>query len=171
MAQGFGQSFTLAEIAERAGLSTERLRYVIDSGILPGAPPQKTRSNRPGRGIPRQFLRHEAIALVAVVLMLEGGVRRQAVRDCLDLLATTTLAPESKLPRDNLLLRVLTDETIIALEIGDGLNVRLIYTEGVVKNSLPRDWIQPKTAAKLREYEPLLTLKLNLQKLRTRFCN
>jgi hypothetical protein len=47
--------------------------------------------------------------------------------------------------------------------------VRLIYKEEVLQSGLPREWIQPTTAAELRDYEPLLSLKLNLQKLRARF--
>ncbi len=55
----FNRMFTLAEIAERAALPIERLRYVIDSRILPGRRHLKpgAGASSPGRGIPRRLPR------------------------------------------------------------------------------------------------------------------
>jgi hypothetical protein len=166
--------FSLAEIAERAALPIERLRYVIDSGILAGRRHRKPKAgaSNPGRGIPRAFTNDEAFALVTVVLMLEGGIRRRAVQGCLDLL-TESLVPDSRRLRDITLIRVLHDETVVALEIGDGLNVRWVCKEGPLKRNgeleLPRTWIQPKTRATIENYDPLLLVRINLARIRNHF--
>jgi hypothetical protein len=164
--------FTLAEIAERAGLPSERLRYVIDSRILPGwrhFKPGGDASSK-GRGIPRAFIPDEAFALVTAVLMLQGGIRRRVVQDCMDLLGDY-LVPNSKRLRDIMWVQVIHDEAVVALEIGDGLNIRLDFKEGTRKNNsdLPRTWIQPKTRATVENYDPLLVVRINLAKIRKHF--
>jgi hypothetical protein len=166
-----GGMFSLAEIADRANLPLERVRYVIDSGILQGGRRRKrgTGASNPGRGIPREFTGDAAFGLVLVVLMLAGGLRRRAVQDCLELLRSSVV-PGSRQLRDVTLIRVLYDKTIVALEIGDGLNVRLVFQEGpAVKTNLPTGWIQPQTKAKLENYDPLLLVRINLAKIRTHF--
>ena len=166
--------FSLAEIAKRAALPIERLRYVIDSRILPGwrhLKPGAGASN-PGRGIPRAFTDDEAFALVVVVLMLQGGVRRRAAQNCMDLL-TATVVPNSRRPRDVLWTRVVLEKAIVALEIGDSLNVRLVF-EGVplpMNSELPRTWIQPPTGATVENYDPLLVVRINLAKIREHFVS
>jgi hypothetical protein len=163
---GFDRSYTLADLA---ALPIERLRYATDSRILPGSRRLKRRAgaSNPGRGIPRAFTRGEACALVLVVKMLEGGIRRRAAQNCLDILSMS-IVPDSRHPRDILLTRVLHDERVVALEIGDGLNVRL-GLEGRVPSALPRTWLQPKTGAVLANYDPMLLVRINLTKLRAHF--
>ena len=172
MNYSFNKMFTLAEIAKRAALPIERLRYVIDSRILPGLRHLKPGddASSPGRGIPRAFTPDEAFALVMIVLMLQGGVRRRAAQACMDLLAAS-LVPNSRRSRDIALIRVLYDEAVVALEIGDGLNVRLVFKEGALKNNsdLPRTWIQPQTRATVEKYDPLLVVSINLAKIRNHF--
>ena len=172
MNDSFNKMFTLAEIAERAALPIERLRYVIDSRILPGRRHLKPGgdASNPGRGIPRLFTPHEAFAFVVVVLMLQGGIRRRVVQACLDLLGDY-LVPNSKRARDTMLIQVINDETVVALVIGDGLNIRLDFKEGARKKNsdLPRTWIQPKTRATIENYDPLLVVRINLTKIRDYF--
>jgi hypothetical protein len=166
-----GEMFSLADIADRAAVPIERVRYVIDSGILQGGRQRKrgTGPSNPGRGIPRTFTRDEAFGLVIIVLMLEGGLRRRAVQDCLELLRSSVV-PGSRRLRDVTLIRLLHDKAVAALEIGDGLNVRLKFQEGpAVKTELPTGWIQPDTKAKLEDYDPLLLVRINLAKIRTQF--
>ncbi len=174
MNYSFNKMFTLAEIAERAALPIERLRYVIDSRILPGLRHLKPGgdASSPGRGIPRAFTPDEAFALVLVVLMLQGGVRRRAAQNCMDLLASSVV-PNSRRPRDVLWTRVVLDKAIVALEIGDGLNVRLVF-EGVplrMNSDLPRTWIQPPTGATVENYDPFLVVRINLAKIREHFVS
>jgi hypothetical protein len=168
----FNRMFTLAEIAERAALPIERLRYVIDSRILPGRRHLKpgAGASSPGRGIPRAFTDDEAFGLVVVVLMLQGGIRRRVVQDCTDLLAASVV-PNSRRIRDVLWTRVVLDEAIVALEIGDGLNVRLVF-QGVplrMNSELPRTWIRPPKGATVENYDPLLVVRINLAKIRKHF--
>jgi hypothetical protein len=170
----FDRTFSLAEIAERTALPIERLRYVIDSHILPGRRHLKpgAGASNPGRGIPRAFTDDEAFALVVVVLMLQGGVRRRAAQDCMDLLVAS-LVPNSRRPRDILFTRMLHDERVVALEIGDGLNVQLVVKEGPSNRKgeleLPRTWIQPQTKATVENYDPFLVVRINLAKIRNQF--
>jgi hypothetical protein len=168
----FDRTYSLAKIAERAALPIERLRYVIDSRILPGRRHLKpgAGASNPGRGIPRVFTPDEAFALVVVVLRLEGGIRRRVVQDCMDLL-TESLVPDSRRYRDITLVRVLYDEAVVALEIGDGLNVRLVFKDPPFKSKseLPRAWIQPQTRATVENYDPLLLVRINLAKIRNHF--
>jgi hypothetical protein len=167
----FTEGFTLAEIAERAGLPIERLRYVVDAEILPGQRRSKseTAARQPGRGIPRKFMALEAFSLVLVVLMLEGGIRRRVARDCMDLLAAAVV-PNSQHPRDVLLVRVFSDQRIVALEIGDGVNIRLIHEGGSAASPLPRAWLQSKTGATVEKYDPLLAVRINFARLRSYFA-
>ena len=149
-------------------MDIEQLRYVVDSRILPGRR-RKLGPSNPGRGIPRVFTGGEAFVLVAAVLMLQGGVRRRVVRECLDLLSQS-IVPNSRRPGDVLLHRVFADEAVLALEIGDGLNVRLVCEDGPGKRAyLPQKWIQPKTRATLNDYDPLLLVRINLALLRAYF--
>jgi hypothetical protein len=170
----FSKMFTLAEIAERAALPSERLRYVIDSRILPGWRHFKPGgdSSNPGRGIPRAFTPDEAFALVFVVLMLQGGIRRRVAQDCMDLLATSVV-PNSRRPRDILWTRLVQDEAIVALEIGDSLNLRLVFQGKPLRmnSDLPRTWIQPPTGATVENYDPLLIVTINLAKIRRHFVS
>ncbi len=174
MNYSFNKMFTLAEIAERAALPIERLRYVIDSDILPGRRHRKPRAgaSNPGRGIPRAFTDHEALAIVTIVLMLQGGVRRRVAQYCMDLLAASVV-PNSRRPRDVLWTRVVLDKAIVALEIGDGLNVRLVFQGDTLRinSELPRTWIQPPTGATVENYDPLLVLRINLTKIRKHFVS
>jgi hypothetical protein len=143
-----GQMVSLADIADRAAVPIERVRYVIDSGILQGGRQRKrgTGPSNPGRGIPRAFTRDKAFALVTVNLMLEAGIRPRTIQDCLQLLSAS-LVPGSRRLRDLTLIRVLSDQAVVALEIWDGLNIRLVVHDGAraIKTSLPTGWIQPKT--------------------------
>jgi hypothetical protein len=166
---GFDRSYTLAEIADLAALPIERLRYAIDSRILPALRRLKrgAGASNPGRGIPRAFTSGEACALVLVVKMLDGGIRRRAAENCLDLLEKTVV-PNSRRDRDVLWTRVLHDEGVVALEIGDGVNVRLT-SQGRVTGALPQKWMQAKTGATISNYEPLLIVRINLTKLRALF--
>ena len=174
MNDSLNKMFTLAEIAERAVLPIERLRYVIDSRILPGRRHFKPGgdASSPGRGIPRAFTPDEAFALVMIVLMLQGGVRRRLAQDCMDLLAASVV-PNSRRPRDVLWTRVVLDEAIVALEIGDGLNVRLVFQGDPLRmnSELPRTWIQPATGATVENYDPLLIVRINLAKIRRHFVS
>jgi hypothetical protein len=107
---------------------------------------------------------------VLVVLMLEGGLRRRAVQDCLEVFRTSLVLGSRRL-RDVTLIRVLADKAIVALEIGDGLNIRFVTekTPSGVNSDLPSYWIQPKTRAELKDYDPQLVVRINLAKIRAQF--
>jgi hypothetical protein len=168
----FENGFTLAEIAERAVLPIERLRYVVDTGILPGLRRSKSEAaaRQPGRGIPRKFMGFEAFSLVLVVLMLEGGVRRRVVREFMRLLMKP-IVPSSQPSGVAPLIQVFKNEKIVALEIGDGLNVRLLFDEPDPAKSAcqPSRWIQPGTRAIIDDYDPRLAVRINLARLREYF--
>jgi hypothetical protein len=102
--------------------------------------------------------------------MLEGGVRRRVVQDFMDLLGSSVV-PKSRRPLDVLWTRVVLDKAIVALEIGDSLNVRLVFqgASSKMNSELPRTWIQPPTGATVENYDPLLIVRINLTKIRNHF--
>jgi hypothetical protein len=65
--------------------------------------------------------------------------------------------------------RAAYDETVVGMEIEDCLNIRLVY-KGSVRSSLLREWIQTTTGTTVQNYQPLLSMKLYLNKLRARYC-
>ncbi len=90
----------------------------------------------------------------------------------MDLLAASVI-PNSRRIRDVLWTRVVLDEAIVALEIGDSLNVRLVFQGDPLRmnRELPRTWIQPPTGATVENYDPLLVVRINLAKIRKDFVS
>jgi hypothetical protein len=160
------KSFTLIAIEQSTGIPLERLRYVVDSRILPG-----WRSGRAsfttshGRGTPRTFTPFSAFAIAVTVLMLDGGMRRQMVQACLDLLADYGV-PGSRDVHTVPLYQAFSLREISGLEIGDSVNVRLVASNDHDKKQPIYPWVQVQTRAEVRDYEPLVAIRINVTKLR-----
>jgi hypothetical protein len=155
---------TLAEIAERTGIPRRALRYVLDHDVLPVA--EKASK---GRGTAREFDERDALLVAAAALMFSGGLRRQTVKETMDLLHTTE-------PRRN---RYWAEraydpaeayERLRRIEIGDGVNIRPIYGPlPRVKIEEIQMWRQAGTDALLAaDYRPLITVTIDMEKLRER---
>ena len=157
-------AFTLAEIASRAKVTVNRLRYVIDSDILPG--------NREGivewhssQGVTRKYTQFEVFAIVLTVAMLDNGLRRAVVMQVLDLICSYTRSRTRDLKSVPLYVAFLS-EKVSALQIGDGVNLRF-KAEVPDVGGLPANiWFQVETKARVEGFDPLVVVELNLAKLR-----
>ena len=165
------QSFTLADIEQLTGVPVDRLRYILDSRILPGSRNSaRPRIVSPGRGVARRFLGIEAFGIVVAVLMLDAGVKRETLKRCLDLL--TEYAKGTKDISTTMLSQAYSQPGAVALELGDGQNVRLLFdpAQPPIARATPTsgEWIQVNTRARLRDYAPLVTIRIDVSKLRDR---
>lgn len=157
-------AFTLADIAKRAKVTVNRLRYVIDSGILPG--------NREGivewrsrQGAARKYTSFEVFGIVLTVVMLDNGLRRSVVMQILDLICGYTRSRTRDINSVPLYIAFLS-ERVSALQIGDGVNLRFTSDAPDVGGLPANTWIQVETKAEVKGFEPLVVVELNLSKLR-----
>jgi hypothetical protein len=148
---------TLADISERTGISTRRLRYVLEHGVLPGG---KLASE--GRGNERRFTEFEAYGIACAALLLEAGLRRRTVQRCL-----AAMCPAGRDLSNNWLYQgfYATGETL--LEVGDNVNVRMQSQSILRQGKFDTGWLQLCTGARLQgDYQPLVTIRLDIGKLR-----
>src|SRR5579871_3142606 len=116
------EKINVAEINRRTGIPPRQLRYVIDHEIYKVA-----QNSSQGRGTPRTFNRFEAFGIACAALLLHGGLRQSVVRDCMKLLSKQSSA-FSALGSDfsSLLQQAFTSSGAARLDIGDGVNVRVV---------------------------------------------
>jgi hypothetical protein len=164
------QSFTLADIEEKTALHAERLRYVVDSEILPGARNRHlfARSNY-GRGVARRYLPLEAFGIVLAHLLLDGGLKKNHVAGFFDLLCEYRPGTGRSI-ENTLLYQAYTRAEIVSLEIGDGVNVRFTARSLQAADTMVGSWVQVETHARLVDYAPLVSVVINLEKLRRFFA-
>ena len=105
----------LAALAASSGFSKRKLRYVLDQGLLPGAP----RASH-GRGAPRLFTPLEGFGILVAAAMLHAGLKRRLVRETLLWLCRPAFSPRIQ--------QAFLARTPCALELGDWKYVRLIGT-------------------------------------------
>lgn len=153
--------YTLVDIEQKTGAPVDRLRYVIDSGILPGRRNQKRKQTR---GVARTFGGFEAFGIATTVFMLDAGLKRRTVERCLDLMVK--YAEGTRDIDSTMFYQAYSRKNIVGLEIGDRQNVRLVGAEGDVSAREKHPWIQVETHAEIAKYEPQVTIRINLTKLR-----
>lgn len=56
---------------------------------------------------------------------------------------------------------------VAAIELGDGQNVRLVHAGTQTGEERSEGWIQVQTGGKVVEYAPLVTIRIDVAKLRT----
>lgn len=150
----------LAEIAERSGIAVRKLRYVLDQALLPGG----NVASR-GRGTARSFTPFEAFGIATAAVMLEAGLKRSLIRDCLALLCQ---GPSRNLDRV-LLYRAFTADLAARLEIGDWEFVRLVGAGVSPGKSFDTGWLPlAKGAVPAEKYTPLVTVALDVGQIRRR---
>ena len=71
----------VSEIAERTGIAVRQLRYAIYHTLVPGV-----RRVEKGGGAARRFTDFEAFGIALVAMLLESGLKREVVSDCMELL-------------------------------------------------------------------------------------
>ncbi len=156
--------FTLADIASRAETTVNRLRYVIDSGIMPG--------NRDGivewrssRGVTRKYTEFEAFGIVLTVVMLDYALRRPVVMQVLDLICGYSRSKTRDIRAVPLYAAYLSNK-VSALQIGDGVNLRFVAKSTDVGGLPANTWFQVETKARVEGFRPLVIVELNLERLR-----
>ena len=154
------RSFDLAEIAGFHGLAPRKLRYVLDHGLLPGGEVASR-----GRGAARRFTGFEAFGLATAALMLEAGLRRALVRDCLAALCPIDAGDVRRMP----LYRAYEARGAARLEVGDWAYARLVIAGVGPRPAIDTGWLPLAGATPAAEaYSPLVTMALDVAQVRGR---
>src|SRR5690348_15055905 len=69
----------LISLAQRTGIAPRRLRYAIYHTLMPGV----SRVDR-GKGAVRHFTDFEAFGVALAATLLDAGLKRDVVSDCID---------------------------------------------------------------------------------------
>ena len=151
----------LKDIHASTGIAMQRLRYVLDQGLLPGA---NAPSWRRGRGSPRVFTAFEAFGIACAALLLKAGLRRRAVKECISITCAFQKGRRdlSKVP----LYRAFEERSAAYLEVGDGDFVRLVGSEDHLRHRLLFGWVSISTGTSAEGYEPLVTIRVDIARLR-----
>lgn len=148
----------LAAIARSSDVPVRKLRYVLDHSLLPGA-----RHASLGRGTARSFTPFEAFAIVLAALMLEAGLRRALVRDCLAALARNPGRGIGQVP----LYRAFAHGEPARLEIADWKFVRLTVADHPRWPALDTGWVALDDGRPPDEgFAPLLCVTLDVGRIR-----
>lgn len=151
-------------LAARTRLSNRRIRYVLDHRLLPGV---RVKTDDERHGHPRSFTDLEGFGIAAAATLLEGGLRRDVVTSFLESLCLYVWERPVKKSRVNRPSRTFleaafdpTRDKASSASLGDGLNVRFRI------GNRDTNWLQPKTFAKLKDFQPAVTVCLDLRTLR-----
>jgi hypothetical protein len=154
----------LTDLEMRTGIARERLRYILDQKLLPGL-----RGTAPvgssGRGVPRVFSPFEAFGVACAALLLETGLRRQAVADCMDVICAYEV-PGSRNANDVPIFQAFQQRDAAYLEVGDGAHVRIYGSPDYRRRPLAFGWRKIATGEAVEGYEPLVVVQINVRKLR-----
>jgi hypothetical protein len=154
-------SFDLVDIQNLTGITVQRLRYVLDQRLLPG---ESGPSWRRGRGTPRRFTPFSAFGLACTALLLTAGLRKSVVRSCIGALCEYT--GDRKEVASVPLYQAFQERSTAYLEIGDGKFVRLVGSEDYLRHPLMFGWVDVTMRAASEMYEPLVTLRIDVARLR-----
>jgi hypothetical protein len=152
-----GVMLDLSLIADRSGIAVRKLRYVLDHGLLPGG---KVASR--GRGAARSFTPFEAFGIATAALMLEAGLKRATVRDCLAALCRDPGRKVDEIP----FYRAFAADRTALLEVGDWRHVRLSGTGRSPRSTFDTGWLPLAGGAAAESYAPLVTVALDVGQIR-----
>ena len=155
------ESFNLQDIHASTGIAIQRLRYVLDQAMLPGT---RTPAWSRGRGSPRVFTAFDAFAIACAALLLKAGLRRRVVRDCM-----TITCDNNEGRRDVAsvpLYQAFRERSTAFLEVGDGDFVRLVGAGDYLRRPLLFGWVMISTKMLAEAYEPLVTIRIDVARLR-----
>jgi hypothetical protein len=105
----------MAELADLTEMPVRKLRYVFDHRVLPGLA-----TEAPGQGIPRTFTAFEGFGIALAARLLDAGLTRRLVGDCLAVACRRPRAGKFHAP----LYHAYTASSG-RLEIGDGRYLKL----------------------------------------------
>ena len=164
----------LQTIAEQTRLPVRTIRYVVDHRLLPK---QRRVTGEPDRvGRARILTELEGFSVACAAILLESGVRREAVVDFMSALAEHSVAQNSQITQNRRKRRsgsVGALEMVLEAEItpaeamlADGVNLRFkLECEDT-------GWIQPGTFARLADdYQPRVVVTIDLARLRQAFLS
>lgn len=160
------ESFDLTDIQNSTGITVQRLRYVIDQGLLPGT---ASPAWRRGRGSPRKFTPYSAFGLATAALLLKAGLRRRVIKDCISIVCDYTESHRDI--RSVPLFQAFQERSTACLEVGDGRFVRLVGSNDYLRRPLNFGWIDIATKAKIEMYEPLVVVRIDVARLRRLLTN
>jgi hypothetical protein len=154
----------LNTIASRTGLPPRRLRYVMEHGVLPGL-----RQRPHGYGKDWSFTDFEAFAIALAGVLLDAGLRRDAVVACLDQVV-------GKFGRhvaidDIPLYRAYTGKPS-TLTIADGRAVRVVAAKqkGVSRHDIDTGWLPLGQDSLDPAPTPIVRINVDLVALRNRLA-
>jgi hypothetical protein len=160
------RSLDIAEISQKSGIGSRRLRYVLDHEIVSLI----GKSGR-GRGARRKFPEYYAFAIACAALLLESGLRQNVARGIMDILIKSRVGQIMGYI-DAPLLNALNCNQGAILEVADGVNIRLKLESThdlIVMPVKDTGWLQVATGANLaKHYEPLITVRFDIKRLRDR---
>ena len=150
----------LLEIARRTGIEPRRLRYAIYHTLMPGVSPVDV-----GRGSVRRFTEFEAFGIALAAMLLDAGLKRNLVTECIDLLARRAgrETPTNDIP----LFRAFASRGTARLDVADGRYVRLRIGSTVGRKSPETAWERTNGGRPVpTDYDPLVLLSVNVTPLR-----
>ncbi|MEZ6057565.1 MAG: hypothetical protein R3C01_12760 [Planctomycetaceae bacterium] len=163
------ETYSLGDIETATGIPYEKLRYVVDQGLLPGDRPviNVSLSGSRGRGTARRYTPFVAFGIASAALLLAAGLRRAMVEAILDRVCNNSL---SKRGFDSMpLYQAYQKRDVSILEIGDLVNWRIRGSADLYSRTFDTGWQQVHTGDNVIAYEPLVTISLDTAKLRRFF--
>jgi hypothetical protein len=153
------KNMDVTEIAERTGIAVRQLRYAIYHMLIPGVSRVET-----GKGTVRRFTDFEAFGIALVAMLLEAGLRRELVSDCMDLLVRSYGRKVAM--RDTPLWRAFLSRGTALVEIADRRFARVRL--GGASGEIPFDsgWKTATGEPPRNGYAPAIALSVNLTSLR-----
>jgi DNA-binding transcriptional MerR regulator len=149
--------FDLADVHKRTGISTRKLRYCLDHGLIPGME-LRMAVNESGRL--RKFNEIFGFMLICVVKLLEIGLPHQKIRLFMDGLCEIFGTYD---PKQIATEAILNKDRQVHAYFGDGMNMRVV----VDQRRYDSGWIAPNNPAKLdASYAPTWMVTLDLGKVR-----
>jgi len=155
----------LQTIARRTQLPVRKIRYVLDHRLLPGL---RVAGQPDAVGRARHVTDLEGFSIACAAVLLEAGVRKQAVEQLIDGLAAYPVREIAgrRRPVTAIEAAFLSPTAQAEALLGDGTNYR--FRVGKTDTG----WIQPKTFARLAaDYQPRAVIRLDLARLRQAFLS
>jgi hypothetical protein len=151
----------LQTISSRTGIPSRTLRYVMDHKMVPTIR-VKILDNEVGR--PRVFADDYGVAIACAALLLQAGVRRETVENCLRILAALNTNPSSPAKGISIATILQQKPESAIVDFGDGVTGRLRIPDTTVDTG----WMSIEPLARLdKSYCPKVTISIDVGQLVT----
>jgi len=154
----------LQTLSQRTGIPIRRLRYCLDHNLVPGLRIEIS-ANEAGR--PRKFADDVGFGIACAATLIGAGYGRKTVAYFLKGLLETYLHYEEG-DRELALAAVLRrDDCTARAELGDGVNVRVVFHVPGCDTGCDTGWVCPGNPAPLvKSYHPTTYIGLDLSRIR-----